>query len=76
MARENSGAESERLLRLAGVLEKAAALFEGDAAAARHWLQTPNHALGNVAPLTFAQTEIGARAVEDLIDRLEYGVPS
>jgi len=70
-----AGAESERLPCLAGVLEKATALFEGNAAAARRWLQAPNHALGNVTPLAFAQTKIGVRAVEDLIGRLEYGVP-
>ena len=69
-----SGPESERLLRLAGVFEKAQALFEGDRARAVEWLQVPNQALGNRAPLDLVETEVGARAVEDLIGRLEYGV--
>jgi putative toxin-antitoxin system antitoxin component (TIGR02293 family) len=71
-----SGPESERLYRLAGLYEKAVSLFEGDASAARDWLRSPNWGLANVSPLTFAASEIGARAVEDLIGRLEHGVYS
>jgi len=68
--------ESERLLRLVGIYEKAVDLFEGDANLARTWLSSPNRALSRLAPLTLAETELGARAVEDLIGRLEYGVYS
>jgi putative toxin-antitoxin system antitoxin component (TIGR02293 family) len=68
--------ESERLLRLAGLFDQTVALFEGSSSAAAKWLQAPSQALGNVAPLTLAETEIGARAVEDLIGRLEHGVYS
>jgi putative toxin-antitoxin system antitoxin component (TIGR02293 family) len=68
--------ESERLVRLADLFDKAVALFEGDAAAATAWLQSANKGLGNQVPLDFAETEIGARAVEDLIGRLEFGVYS
>ena len=66
--------ESERLYRLALVLEKAVELFEGDITAARHWLQAPNKAFADQSPLKLAETEIGAREVEDLIGRLEHGV--
>lgn len=38
------------------------------------WLQTPQPGLADQQPLAFARTEIGARAVEDLIGRLEHGV--
>jgi putative toxin-antitoxin system antitoxin component (TIGR02293 family) len=69
-----TGPESERLLRLALVFEKAVGLFDGDAAAARQWLDTPAKALGGPTPLEAAETEVGARAVEDLIGRLEHGV--
>jgi putative toxin-antitoxin system antitoxin component (TIGR02293 family) len=69
-----TGLESERLLRLAVVFEKAVGLFEGDVTAARNWLDKPSRALGNETPLTTAETEIGARAVEDLMGRLEHGV--
>ena len=66
--------ESERLLRVSGVFEKALELFEGDADRARQWLTTPKKELDNVPPLQLARTEIGARDVEDLIGRLEHGV--
>ena len=66
--------ESERLLRISTVFEKAVELFEGNAAAAMRWLQTPQPALGNETPFDFARTEIGAREVEDVIGRLEHGV--
>jgi putative toxin-antitoxin system antitoxin component (TIGR02293 family) len=69
-----SSEESERLLRLSGVFEKAVELFEGDTDAARRWLTTSNRELDNQSPLDFTRTEIGAREVEDLIGRLEYGV--
>lgn len=66
--------ESERLLRLSSIFERAVELFEGDAAAAVHWLTTPKRALDNQTPLQYARTEIGAREVENLIGRLEHGV--
>ena len=69
-----SSEESERLLRLSGVFEKAVDLFEGDTDAARRWLTTSSKELDNQSPLDFTRTEIGAREVEDLIGRLEYGV--
>jgi len=67
-------AESERLLRLAMVFEKAMNLFEGNLDAARAWLEGPQKALGGEAPLSALETEIGAREVEDVIGRLEHGV--
>ena len=66
--------ESERLLRIAAVFEKAAGLFEGDLPAALAWLRTPKKALRQQSPLTYARSELGAREVLDLIGRLEYGV--
>ena len=66
--------ESERLLRVSSIFEKAVALFEGDVQAAVHWLTAPKRALGNQTPFEYARTEIGAREVENLIGRLEHGV--
>jgi putative toxin-antitoxin system antitoxin component (TIGR02293 family) len=40
------------------------------------WLNSPNMALSWRAPLKLAETEQGARLVEDLIGRLEHGVYS
>lgn len=66
--------ESDRLLRISRIFDQAVALFEGDVSAARHWLESPQRGLGGEVPLDFASTEIGAREVENLIGRLEYGV--
>jgi putative toxin-antitoxin system antitoxin component (TIGR02293 family) len=68
--------ESERLMRIGHLFERATALNDGDQAAARQWLETPIPALGNNAPLELAKTEPGAREVEDLISRIEYGIVS
>jgi putative toxin-antitoxin system antitoxin component (TIGR02293 family) len=67
-------AESERLLRLALVLEKATHLHGGDIAAATRWLTSPCRGLGYETPIKMTKTEFGAREVEDLIGRLEHGV--
>jgi putative toxin-antitoxin system antitoxin component (TIGR02293 family) len=68
--------ESERLLRISRLFERAAALYEGDVAGACQWLETPIPALGDRRPLDLAETEPGAREVEDLIGRIEHGIPS
>lgn len=67
-------AESARLFRVAQVFERAADLFEGDAAAARRWLMEPVRGLGQRVPLELARTQVGAQLVLDLIGRLEFGV--
>ena len=66
--------ESERLFRISSVFEKAVELFDDDVASAVQWLTTPKKALGGGIPLRYARTEPGAREVENLIGRLEYGV--
>lgn len=66
--------ESDRVLRVSRLLERAIELFEGNAAAARNWLASPAKALAGHTPLDFARTEAGAREVESLIGRLEHGV--
>jgi putative toxin-antitoxin system antitoxin component (TIGR02293 family) len=66
--------ESERLLRISGVFEKAVELFEGDVTAAVSWLTTPEKAFEPETPLGYARTELGAQEVQALIGRLEHGV--
>jgi len=66
--------ESERLLRLSSIFEKAVELFEGNVSSAVNWLTMPKRALENQTPLQYAKTEVGARQVENLIGRLEHGV--
>jgi len=67
--------EGEHVLRLAALLDRAVQVFEDEAGAA-DWLRTPNLALGGVTPLALADTELGAREVDDLLGRLEHGVYS
>jgi putative toxin-antitoxin system antitoxin component (TIGR02293 family) len=66
--------ESERSVRFARLYQKVIDLFEGDAVGARTWLSSPHRALAGGVPLSLAETEAGAREVEDLIGRLEHGV--
>ena len=65
--------ESERLLRISSIFEKAVELFEGDVAEAVNWLTNPRKIFDNRSPLVYARTEVGAREVENLIGRLEHG---
>jgi putative toxin-antitoxin system antitoxin component (TIGR02293 family) len=67
--------ESERLMRYQRLLKKAEEVF-GDADSARTWMTTKQPGLGKAVPLEFARTEIGAREVENLLGRIEYGVYS
>jgi putative toxin-antitoxin system antitoxin component (TIGR02293 family) len=66
--------ESERLLRISNIFEKAVELFEGDTESAVQWLTTPKKALDGQLPIQYSRTELGAREVENLIGRLEHGV--
>ena len=65
--------ESERLLRISALFDRAVEVLESREDA-RHWFKTPKRALGGSSPFEYADTEPGAREVEDLLGRLEYGV--
>jgi putative toxin-antitoxin system antitoxin component (TIGR02293 family) len=66
--------ESERLVRVARLTERAKEVFE-DLEGAREWLKSPQFALGGEIPLQYADTEPGAQIVEDLLGRIEHGTP-
>jgi putative toxin-antitoxin system antitoxin component (TIGR02293 family) len=66
--------ESERLLRICSIFEKAVELFNGDVREAVAWLRRPRRALADHTALAYSGTELGAREVENLIGQLEYGV--
>ena len=68
-------AESDRVVRFARLMGKAVEVFESKESA-RRWLNTPQVGLGGAVPLDYAETEVGAREVEDLLGRIEYGVYS
>lgn len=77
--RKNAGrldtAESDRVVRFARLLGRAVAVMES-LEAGRRWLFSPQVGLGGAVPLEYAETEVGAREVEDLLGRIEYGVYS
>jgi len=66
--------ESDRLVRFSRIFGRTLQLFEGNLDTARRWLSTPIDALGGERPIALAKTDVGAREVEALIDRLEQGV--
>jgi putative toxin-antitoxin system antitoxin component (TIGR02293 family) len=65
--------ESERVYRIARLYDRACEVFE-DIEMARKWLRETSWALGDVSPLEFAETELGAQEVDDLLGRIEHGV--
>ena len=67
--------ESERLVRVARLTERAREVL-GDLESAREWLKSPQFALGGEIPLEYADTEPGAQIVEDVLGRLEHGIPA
>jgi putative toxin-antitoxin system antitoxin component (TIGR02293 family) len=68
-------AESDRVLRFARLLGRAGEVMES-LEAGRRWLTSRQFGLGGAVPLEYAETEVGAREVEDLLGRIEYGVYS
>lgn len=65
---------SDRLMRYARLYWQAVQLLGGHEVSARGWLKRPARALDGATPLDFADTEVGGREVETLIQRLEHGV--
>lgn len=75
--RKNSGrllpVESDRVARLARLMDLAVSMMNGNNSAAVQWLKTPLLILGEETPLMHANTELGAREVENLMGRLQHG---
>ena len=68
-----SAIQSDRVVRLARLMGRAIDVLESEENA-RHWLTSPQHGLGGATPLDYADTEVGAREVENLLGRIEHGV--
>lgn len=66
--------ESERAYRMAHLMLRSAEVF-GSLERGRQWLKQPQFALGGATPVRFADTEPGVREVEDLLMRIEHGMP-
>lgn len=67
--------EGERAVRLMRLFERAKQVFGSDENT-RGWFNARILALGRKTPLEYAQTEPGAREVEDIIGRIEHGIVS
>jgi putative toxin-antitoxin system antitoxin component (TIGR02293 family) len=67
--------EGERAVRLMRLFERAKQVF-GTVENTRGWFNAKILALGRKTPLEYAQTEPGAREVEDIIGRIEHGIVS
>jgi putative toxin-antitoxin system antitoxin component (TIGR02293 family) len=67
--------ESDRLYRIARVAAHAFGVF-GEENKAAAWLARPNRALNGEVPIHLLDTDVGARQVEDILGRIEYGVVS
>ncbi|MBI1874340.1 MAG: DUF2384 domain-containing protein [Acidobacteria bacterium] len=64
--------ESDRIYRVARIIALAKSSLGGREAGTR-WLKRPNRALGGKAPLAMLDTELGARAVENVLGRIAFG---
>lgn len=69
-----SASESERLVRLGKLFDKATQVFGNKETNAAEWFKTPARGLGGKTPLTMADTELGAQEVYALLIRIEHGV--
>jgi putative toxin-antitoxin system antitoxin component (TIGR02293 family) len=66
-------AEGDAIARLLRVTEAANKAF-GDVDFARKWLDLPNPELSGRVPIELAETDAGAREVEDVLGRFAHGV--
>ena len=65
--------ESERIARLACVVDKAVDVM-GSEDAARGWMKSPIMALAHKTPLSYCGTESGGREVEIVLGHIEHGI--
>lgn len=65
--------ETDKAFRLERVAQRAADVF-GNPDKANRWMRKPKHQLGGKTPLAFLSSEAGARTVEEMLTRIEYGM--
>ncbi len=65
--------ESERVVRFARLFGIIMGVLETEEAS-REWIKTANPGTAGETPLSYADTEFGAREVENLIGRIDHGV--
>ncbi len=64
--------ESERAVRVARLVARAESVFR-DRTQALEWCQSPQPSLDGETPFQFMDTEMGGRAVRELLERIESG---
>jgi putative toxin-antitoxin system antitoxin component (TIGR02293 family) len=64
--------ESDRLVRITRILAMAEDVM-GSASKAHSWLREPLGELDGEAPLSLARTEAGARVVEQILAKIDWG---
>lgn len=67
---------SERLLLLKNLLMHALDTFEGRKVTVLQWLRTPIRELASQAPLQLLDTVTGFGLADDVLGRLDYGLPA
>jgi putative toxin-antitoxin system antitoxin component (TIGR02293 family) len=67
--------ESDRTLRMAKVVALAREVLGTEEKASR-WMSNPNRALGGRRPFDQLDTELGVRSVEEVLQRIAYGIYS
>ena len=65
--------ETDRAMRLQRVAGQAAKVF-GNPDKANRWMRKPKQQLGGKTPLAYLASEAGARTVEEMLVRIEYGM--
>ena len=65
--------QSERIVRLSRLLEKAESVL-GTQKQAVQWLKAPRSHFRGKTPLDMVETELGTEAVSNLLGRIEHGV--
>jgi putative toxin-antitoxin system antitoxin component (TIGR02293 family) len=66
---------ADRFNRFNRITQQAIDLFE-DTKKALTWLQTPKNSLAGITPLAALSTDEGAKQVEEILYRAEYGICS
>jgi putative toxin-antitoxin system antitoxin component (TIGR02293 family) len=68
-----SAVESDRLYRIIRIVSFTVEVLD-DLEKARKWLKHPNIELGGETPLALLDTDIGVCLVEDVLNRIKYGI--
>jgi putative toxin-antitoxin system antitoxin component (TIGR02293 family) len=66
--------EADKAVRIARVMARAQQVFGGRPEYAAEWLRSPKSALGGRTPMQALASESGARAIEELLIGVEYGL--